>query len=62
MSDDKYTYETYCESGEVKPDVTVVKPETKPETDLNQYSPDYTNEEISNSLDGSAGEDLSTTP
>jgi len=56
MSDDKYTYETYCESGEVKPDATVVKPETKPEVNLNE--PDYTNEEISNSLDSSAGEDL----
>jgi len=59
MSDPKeYTYDDYLESGEVKPDPTLVAPETPPDTNLNEYTSGYTNEEIRNSLDSSAGDDL----
>ena len=59
MSDpNEYTYDDNLESGEVTPDATLVAPETPPDTNLNEFTGGYTNEEIRNSLDSSAGEDL----
>ena len=59
MNDDPqkdYTYEDYLESGEVKPDASIVPPET--DLNANEYTSGYTNEEIRNSLGGSNGDDL----